>query len=160
MTIEKEKVVTMNYTLKNDDGDIMDTSEGREPLAFIQGIGNLIAGLEKELEGKSVGDKVNAVINPEDAYGKRNPEMVQRVSKDNFQGEEEIEIGMEMHVESNQGEQVAVVVDVDEEGVTLDLNHPLADMTLHFDVEIVSVREATSEELDHGHVHGPGGHNH
>lgn len=161
MTITKDMVVHMHYTLKNDDGEVMDSSEGREPLAYIQGIGNIIPGLESELEGKKVGDKLKASIAPKDAYGELKEELVQIVPKEGFQGAaNELQEGMQVQVETNQGPQIAVVTKIEEDDVTLDLNHPLAGMNLHFDVEIMEIREATSEELDHGHVHGPGGHHH
>lgn len=150
----------MHYTLKNDAGETLDSSAGRDPLAYIQGIGNIIPGLEKELEGKVAGDKVNAVIAPEFGYGERFDDLVRDVPKTGFQGDEELVAGMQVQVETSNGPAIAVVTNVAEEHVTLDMNHPLAGMTLHFDVEIVSVREADAEELAHGHVHGPGGHHH
>ncbi|WP_027419852.1 FKBP-type peptidyl-prolyl cis-trans isomerase [Crocinitomix catalasitica] len=160
MNIAKESVVTMNYTLKNDAGEVMDTSEGREPLVYLHGVGGLIPGLEKELEGKVVADKLNVVIAPEDAYGSRKDDLLKVVSKDGFQGEEELSVGMRVQLDTEQGPVVAEISDIKENDVTLDLNHPLADMTLHFDVEIVDVRTATADEIAHGHVHGEGGHQH
>jgi len=112
------------------------------------------------LEGKAIGDKINAVVAPEEGYGTRHDNLVQVVSSQGFQGDEELTEGMQVQVETNNGVSIALVTKIDGEDVTLDLNHPLAGMTLHFDVEITNVREATSEELDHGHVHGPGGHEH
>ena len=152
----------MHYTLKNDDGDIMDSSEGHEPLAFIQGIGNVIPGLEKHLEGKAKGDKLKATVAPDEAYGERTEEQIAKVPLENFQseGDEKLEVGMQVQVESNQGVTIALVTEIEGNDVTLDLNHPLAGETLHFDVEIMDVRDATQEELDHGHAHGPGGHHH
>lgn len=162
MKIGQNKVAEIHYTLKNDNGDTLDSSDGREPLAYIQGIGNLIPGLETALEGKQKGDKFEAVIPPEDAYGQRSNDFIHKVPKENFQGEgdEELVPGMQVQVETNNGPAIAIVTKVDGDEVTLDMNHPLADMTLHFDVEIMSVREATEEEVSHGHVHGPGGHQH
>jgi len=160
MIIAKESVVTMNYTLKNDGGEIIDTSEGREPLVYLHGVGALIPGLEKELEGKVAEDKVAIVITPENAYGTRRDDLVRAVSKDGFQGEEELTEGMRVQLDTEQGPAIAVVLKISEEEVTLDLNHPLADMTLHFDVEITDVRTATADEIAHGHVHGEGGHQH
>ena len=150
----------MHYTLKDDQGIVLDSSEGKTPLAYIQGAGNIIPGLEKQLEGKAIGDKINAVVAPEEGYGTRHDNLVQVVSSQGFQGDEELTEGMQVQVETNNGVSIALVTKIDGEDVTLDLNHPLAGMTLHFDVEITNVREATSEELDHGHVHGPGGHEH
>ena len=162
MTITENKVVLMHYTLKNDDGDVMDSSIGHDPMAFIQGIGNLIPGLEKQLEGKAAGEKINATVAPEDAYGERTEDQLAKVPLDNFQseGDEKLEVGMQVQVESNQGATVALVTEIEGTEVTLDLNHPLAGETLHFEVEIMDVREATSDELSHGHAHGPGGHHH
>ena len=162
MTVSANKVVLMHYTLKNDDGDIMDSSEGHEPLAFIQGIGNIIPGLEKHLEGKVKGDKLKATVTPDEAYGERTEEQIAKVPLENFQsdGEEQLEVGMQVQVESNQGATIALVTEIEGNDVTLDLNHPLAGETLHFDVEIMDVRDATQEELDHGHAHGTGGHHH
>lgn len=160
MNIAKDSVVTMNYTLKNDAGEIMDTSEGREPLVYLHGVGALIPGLEGELEGKTTNDKLNVVIAPENAYGNRRDDLLRVVSKEGFQGTEELTEGMRVQLDTEQGPVVAVVADIKENDVTLDLNHPLADMTLHFDVEVVSVRAATADEIAHGHVHGEGGHHH
>ena len=152
----------MHYTLKDNSGEVLDSSEGKEPLAFIQGIGNIIVGLEEELEGKAVGDKISATVVPEKGYGVRNEENVHVVPLSGFQadGEEKLVEGMQVRVETNEGVSIADVAKIDGEEVTLDLNHPLADEILHFDVEVVDIREATKEELEHGHAHGPGGHHH
>lgn len=160
MKIAKDSVVTMNYTLKNDAGEVMDTSAGRDPLVYLHGVGALIPGLENELEGKMANDKVSAVIAPEDAYGARSEDLLRVVSKDGFQGEEELLEGMRVQLDTEQGPMVAVVSAITGDEVTLDMNHPLADMTLYFDVEVVGVRPATADELAHGHVHGDGGHHH
>lgn len=160
MIISKDSVVTMNYTLKNDAGEVMDTSAGRAPLVYLHGVGALIPGLERELEGKSANDKLAVVIAPENAYGERSEELMRVVSKDGFQGEEELMEGMRVQLDTEQGPMIAVVVKITGTEVTLDMNHPLADMTLYFDVEIVNVRAATQDELAHGHVHGDGGHHH
>ncbi|MEZ5003077.1 MAG: peptidylprolyl isomerase [Chitinophagales bacterium] len=162
MQIAKNKVGFIHYELKNEKGEILDSSAGREPLGYIQGIGNLIPGLEKELEGKKTGDKLSVVIAPEDAYGTFNPNAVHVVPKSGFQGEgnEELQEGMRVQVDSNQGVQIAMVTKIEGENVTLDLNHPLAGVTLYFSVEIMGVRDAEAVELEHGHVHGPGGHHH
>lgn len=160
MQIANNKVVAMNYTLKDDTGQILDSSEGKPPLAYIQGSGMIIPGLEKEMEGKQVGDKIQAVVAPENAYGLYMPEMIQEVPLNGFQGDEELQAGMQVQVQTNSGPAIAIVSKIDGETVTLDMNHPLADKTLHFDVEVMEVREPTEEELEHGHVHGPGGHQH
>jgi FKBP-type peptidyl-prolyl cis-trans isomerase SlyD len=162
MTVTENKVVLMHYTLKDNSGEVLDSSEGKEPLAFIQGVGNIIIGLVEQLEGKAVGDKVSATVAPEKGYGIRNEENVHVVPLSGFQadGEEKLAEGMQVRVETNEGVSIADVVKIDGDDVTLDLNHPLADETLHFDVEVVDIREATKDELEHGHAHGPGGHHH
>jgi len=160
MTISDNKVVHMHYELKNDKGDILDSSKGKEPLAFIQGKGNIIPGLEKELNNKSKGDKINAVVSPEEAYGVHNKEKVFKVGKKQFNGEGGIEIGMQIQAESSGQMEIGTVEKIEGEEVTLNFNHPLAGQTLHFAVEIMEIREATEEELSHGHVHGAGGHQH
>ena len=160
MNIAQNRVVVMHYTLKDEKGETIDSSQGHEPLAYIQGIGNIIPGLEDALEGKSQGDKLEVTISPEDGYGERQENMVQKVSKSGFQGDEELVVGMQVQVETQNGPAIAMVSEIMGEDVTLDMNHPLAGVTLNFDVEVVDVREATDEELDHGHVHGPGGHHH
>ena len=160
MKIDANKVVAINYTLKSDDGTVLDSSEGKSPLPYIQGTGQLIPGLEKELEGKEVGEKMDIVIAPAEAYGEVNKEMVFDVSKEGFRGNEELKVGMQVEVEMDKGKSIAAGTKIEDDNVTLDLNHPLAGMTLHFNVEIMEVRKASEEELSHGHVHGPGGHQH
>ena len=162
MTVAANKVVLMHYTLKDKTGEVLDSSADKEPMAFIHGVGNLIPGLERELEGKKTGDKINAVVKPEDAYGEYSKENIHKVPLSGFQaeGDEKLEVGMQVRIETNDGISVAEVKGIEGEEITLDLNHPLAGETLHFDVEVVEVREATKDELDHGHAHGPGGHHH
>lgn len=148
MKISKEKVVLMNYTLKNDAGEFLDSSEGREPLAFIHGLGMLIPGLENELEGKEIGEKLNVTVAPENAYGTRNEELVQIAKKEHFNEPEEVQVGVQFQMEGPMGQpMVATITKIEGDDVTIDLNHPLADMTLHFDVEILEVRDASEEEL-------------
>ena len=160
MEIKKNSAVTLNYSLKNEEGTLLDTSEGREPLTYLHGVGGLIPGLESELEGKQASDKLQVVVSPENGYGKRQEELKQVVPKDGFQGDEEMVVGMQVQLDTEQGPMVAMITDINENEVTLDMNHPLADMELHFDVEIVEVRDASDDEISHGHVHGPGGHQH
>jgi FKBP-type peptidyl-prolyl cis-trans isomerase SlyD len=157
MTIQKNSVVTINYTLKDETGEVLDSSEEQEPLTYLHGLGNVIPGLEAALEGKSAGDSVKVTIPPEEAYGAWDGEKILQIPKGQFSGVDEITEGMEFSVHSNNGEEVVIVTKVDGDTVTVDANHPLAGKTLHFDVSIVGVREATSDELDHGHAHGPGG---
>ena len=162
MTVGKNKVVSLNYTLKNSEGNVLDTSEGRAPLMYLHGVGGLIPGLESQLEGKEKGTKMNVVIAPEDAYGKRSGDLLHVVPKSGFRGEEgdEMVVGMQVQLETENGPAIATIAKIEGEDVTLDLNHPLADMELHFDVSIEDIREATEEEINHGHAHGPGGHQH
>lgn len=160
MQIEKEKVVGIHYTLKNDAGEILDSSENSDALMFIFGMGMLIPGLEKALEGKTKGDALNVSIKPEEAYGVRDDALTQSVPKEQFDNSDKIEVGHQFQVETEQGVLIVTVIEVTDKAVVVDGNHPLAGMTLHFDVKVEEVRDATKEELDHGHVHGPGGHNH
>jgi FKBP-type peptidyl-prolyl cis-trans isomerase SlyD len=160
MTIENDKVVLMDYTLTNENGDIIDTSDGREPLAYIQGHQNIIPGLEKEMLGKIVGDKFKAVVKPEEGYGKYNPALKQVVERSLFQGVDEIVVGMQFQAQSEGGIVIMTVTSIDGDKITVDGNHPLADQTLTFDVEVKEIRDASAEELEHGHVHGAGGEHH
>ena len=160
MQVAKNAVVSIDYTLTGPDGKVIDTSTGREPLAYIHGGGNLIPGLERALDGKTAGENVNVSIAPVDAYGERNPAAVHSVPKSAFQGVPEIKVGMQFKSQGEHGEQIVTVTKVEADTVTVDANHPLAGVTLNFDVTIRGIRAATPEELDHGHVHGAGGHHH
>jgi FKBP-type peptidyl-prolyl cis-trans isomerase SlyD len=160
MQISANMVVSIDYTLTDDQGTVIDSSEGRDPLAYIQGIGNIIPGLERALEGKAKGDSLKVSIAPKDGYGERSDELTQKVPKEMFEGDNEIEVGMQFQTMSEMGPQIVTVVAVDNEHVTVDANHPLAGENLNFDVTVVDIREASSEELEHGHVHGPEGHAH
>lgn len=160
MQIAKNAVVRIDYTLTNDAGTVLDTSKGREPLAYVHGVGGLIPGLEEELDGKAAGDKLQVVIPPEKGYGERQDGLVQKVEREQLPTEADVQVGAQFQAHTNVGVQVVTVTDVEGDQVTLDGNHPLAGETLHFDVNVVDVREATQEELEHGHVHGAGGHAH
>jgi len=161
MQIEDNKVVVIEYTLKNDDGEIIDSSEGGDPLAFIFGNSHIIPGLEDALAGKKNGDKVKTRIAPEDGYGVRMEELTQIVPREMFEGVDNIEVGMQFHAQNDGGEMhVITVTAIDGDQLTVDGNHELADVHLNFDVEVIEVRDATPEELEHGHAHGRGGHNH
>jgi len=157
MQVATNKAVTIHYTLTNQAGDVVDSSRDGEPLAYIHGIGALVSGLESELEGKSSGDNVAVTVQPDDAYGHKTPELIQSVPKEAFQFDGEIEVGMRFQAETDHGVELVEVVAVDDATVTVDANHPLAGETLNFDVEIVDVRDATSEEIEHGHIHSEGG---
>jgi FKBP-type peptidyl-prolyl cis-trans isomerase SlyD len=158
--ITADRVVTIHYTLKDDAGAVLDSSAGGDPLAYIQGHGTLVAGLEKALEGKQDGNTLAVSVAPAEGYGIRDEALIQRVPKRSLQGSGEIKKGMQFQARTVDGIRLFTVIAVMGDMVTLDGNHPLADQTLHFDVEIVEVREATTEELEHGHVHGAGGHHH
>jgi FKBP-type peptidyl-prolyl cis-trans isomerase SlyD len=158
--ITADRVVTIHYTLKDDNGTVLDSSAGGEPLAYIQGHGNLVSGLEKALEGQQGGHTLAVSVPPADGYGLRDEALIQRVPKRTLQGAGDIRKGMQFQARTEDGMRLFTVTAVVGDMVTLDGNHPLADQTLHFAIEIVSVREATTEELEHGHVHGAGGHHH
>ena len=160
MEISADKVVLIHYTLKDDAGGVIDSSAGGEPLAYIQGHGNLVSGLEKALEGKEHGSSLAVVVAPAEGYGERDEALIQRVPKRTLQGSGDIKKGMQFQARTDDGMRLFTVTAVIGDMVTLDGNHPLADQTLHFDIEVVGVREATAEELEHGHVHGAGGHHH
>ncbi|MBI39497.1 MAG: peptidylprolyl isomerase [Leptospiraceae bacterium] len=160
MQIAKDKVASIDYKLTDDSGSVLDSSEGRDPLFYLHGNGNLIAGLEEALEGKGSGENIQVSVPPEKGYGLRNDALIQDVQKSMFQGVDKIESGMQFQAQTEAGTQIFTVVAVEGETVKIDGNHPLAGETLHFDVTVRDVRDATDEELSHGHVHGPGGHQH
>lgn len=157
MKIEKNVVVSLAYQLVLEDGAVVDQSTVDAPLDYLHGHNNLITGLENELEGKVVGDKFTATIVPEDAYGEYNDELVQRVPAEVFQGVDEIEVGMRFLADTDQGQIPVEITEVDGDEVVVDGNHMLAGQTLTFDVEVVAIRAATEEEIQHGHIHQAGG---
>lgn len=159
MKIEQDKIAQIEYTLTNSAGEVMDKSNG-QPLSYLHGHHNLIPGLEAELLGKAVGDKFTATIAAADAYGEKHEGMIQQVPSNLFQGVENIEVGMRFEAQSDQGVQAVEIVAIDGDQVTVDANHPLAGQDLTFEVEVVGVRDASAEELEHGHAHGAGGHQH
>ena len=160
MQITQNKVASFNYTLKDDSGKVIDTSDGRAPLEYVHGSGGIVPGLESAMEGKKAGDAFQVVIQAADAYGEKKPEMIQAVPRTNFGTIPKIEAGMQFQARTPNGMHVVTVVSVDDENVTVDGNHPLAGETLHFDISIIGVREAKPHELEHGHVcdkHDQGG---
>lgn len=160
MQISDKMVVTIDYTLKDDNGTVLDSStEGN--FAYLHGANNIIPGLENALTGKSAGDEVDISVSPAEGYGEHNETMIQAVPRDMFDSEQEIQVGMQFHAESPEGEMIVVTVtDVEGDDVTVDGNHPLAGVNLNFGVKVIDIREASDEEIEHGHVHGPGGHQH
>ncbi|GAB3700422.1 peptidylprolyl isomerase [Spirosoma flavus] len=156
MTITKDAVAAIHYTLRDSNGTILDSSQGRDPLYYLHGAHNLIPGMEESLEGRKTGDHFQVEIAPEKGYGELDPNLTERVPRKAFGGQP-VEAGMQF--QSNDG-QVITVVGVEPEFIVVDGNHPLAGKTLHFDVEVIAVRDATPDELSHGHVHGPGGAHH
>lgn len=160
MQIAERCVAAFHYTLTNEQGEIIDSSAGREPLAYLHGVGNIVPGLEREMTGKSAGDTFNVVVAPEDGYGLHQEGLIQRIPRGAFQGVDVIEPGMQFHANGPNGPMTVTVAAVDGETVSVDGNHPLAGQTLHFAIEVIDVREASPEEVMHGHVHGAGGHEH
>ncbi len=158
MSIKQDSVVLFNYVLKDDAGSVIDESSPGEPLAYLHGHGNIVPGLERELEGRNTGDKLSVKVAPGDGYGERNKDLVQKVPRRSLKGISNITVGMWLHAQTAQGARAVTVTAVTGDMVTLDGNHPLAGENLNFDIEITDVRDATEEELAHGHVHGPGGH--
>ena len=157
MEIKDQLVASIHYALKDDEGTVIDSSTGQEPLHYIHGAQNIVPGLEKELTGKKVGDKLQVVVQPEEGYGEYDASLIQAVPRTMFSGAEDIKVGMEFHAQTQQGMQVVEVVEIEEESITINGNHPLAGKTLHFDIEITAVREATADELERGHLHEPSG---
>jgi len=160
MKVAENAVVVIDYTLTDNEGEVIDSSEGAGPLAYLHGMGNIIPGLEEALLGKAAGDAVKASIEPAKAYGERHEDMKQDVPKELFGGIDNIEVGMQFQSETEEGPIMVTVIAIGEEMITVDGNHPLAGVALNFDVKIREIREATAEELEHGHVHGEGGHHH
>jgi len=160
MKIEKDKVVLMHYRLTDKEGEEIGNTNGQAPLAYMQGKGNIIPGLEIEMQGKQAEDKFTVNIEAKNAYGFHNPDLVNVVEKSVFQGDEELKVGMRVNVQTSNGDSIAVVSAFDEKNISLDLNHPLADKDLTFEIEVIEVREPSVSEMEHGHVHGTGGHHH
>ena len=155
MNISDKMAVSIHYTLTNNAGEKLDSSIGAEPLAYLHGAGNIIAGLEDALNGKTAGDKFNVTIEPENAYGEKQAEMIQIVPKSMFDGMD-VEEGMQFQAEVSNGPGIITVVQIDGDEITIDGNHPLAGEALTFDVEVLHVRSATEDEVSHGHIQGAG----
>jgi len=153
LIIGDKSVVTIHYTLTDDAGEVLDNSRGGDPMVYLHGANNIIPGLENELTGKTTGATLKVTVSPEDGYGKHSPEAIQKVPRKAFEGVDDVKPGMQFQTESPQGTQIIIVTEVSEDEVTVDANHPLAGKTLHFDVSVEGIRDATPEELDHGHAH-------
>ncbi|MDB4614194.1 peptidylprolyl isomerase [bacterium] len=163
MQITENKVVHIHYTLKTASGEVVDTTEGQEPLPYLHGMGMIVPGLEAALEGKSVGDKLDIVVDPKDGFGERREELQQEVSRKEFAAIDDLAIGMQFRVPDDEAQEelVITVVDMNAHSVVVDGNHALAGQTLTFEgVTVAEVRDATEEEIEHGHPHGVGGCDH
>lgn len=161
MPIESNKVVTMNFTLTDDDGNVLDSTDHGGPFSYLSGNNNILPKLEEAVNNMIIGTRKNIRLDAVDAYGQYNEQIVQVVGKDNFPEDFVLEVGMEYLASNPDGVQMPfTIINVEGEEVTIDFNHPLAGKNLNFDVELLDVREATPEELAHGHVHGAGGHHH
>ncbi|MBN8481809.1 MAG: peptidylprolyl isomerase [Xanthomonadales bacterium] len=160
MQIAERTVASFHYTLTNDAGEVLDSSQGREPLTYLHGASNIVPGLEAQMAGHVAGDRFAADVAATDGYGEHVPELVQIVPRAAFAGVDDLEVGMQFQAQTGQGAIPVVVTAIEGDDVTVDGNHPLAGETLHFAIEIVEVREASVEEVLHGHVHGAGGHHH
>ncbi|MFP3959931.1 MAG: peptidylprolyl isomerase [Spirochaetaceae bacterium] len=154
MNVKTDAVVTIAYTLKDETGEVLDSSEDHGDLSYIHGHDNIVPGLEEALDGKNPGESVSATVPPEKGYGERDEELLFQVPRTKMPEDAELEVGMQFEAQTSEGDRrVVTLAEVGESDVTLDANHPLAGRTLHFDVTVNEVREASQEELDHGHVH-------
>jgi FKBP-type peptidyl-prolyl cis-trans isomerase SlyD len=157
MQIGSQKAVTIGYTLKDDDGQVLDTSEGGEPLTYLHGMGDIVPGLEKALDGKQTGDEIAVILSPEEGYGQRDERQIRNIPLRKLPAGK-VEVGMQYQITTEAGPMLALVTALRGDYATIDANHPLAGMRLHFEVKVVEVRDATADELEHGHVHGAGEH--
>jgi FKBP-type peptidyl-prolyl cis-trans isomerase SlyD len=160
-TAAQGKVVSFHYTLTDDDGEVLDSSRGAEPLDYLHGHGGIVPGLEQAMAGRKVGEAFKVEVAAKDGYGEPEGPGPQKVPRKAFPDDVEIEVGMQFFAPGPGGQPIPIwVTDVLSDHVEIDMNHPLAGETLHFDVEIVEIRDASAEELSHGHPHGPDGHHH
>jgi len=156
MKITENSVVSILYKLSNDAGTILDQSTEDNPLIYLHGHGNIVIGLENALTGKTIGDTLDVTVTPDEGYGNREDYMVETVNRSMFEGLDEISIGKQFHAEGNTGPVVVTVTKIEGDEITIDGNHPLAGENLNFAIEVIAIREATEDELTHGHIHGPG----
>lgn len=161
MQIQENSVVMMHYTLRDGDGATIDSSVGHDPLTYIQGMGQIVPGLEKAMDGRSKGDKFSVVVAAVEGYGEFDEELIQQVPRSAFKDMPTLEVGMQFYAQGPEGHPIVVsVTGIEGDTITVDGNHELAGKDLNFEIEIADIRTATAEELEHGHVHGPGGHQH
>ena len=159
MKISVNKIASLSYTLKNDDGQILDKADKESPFLYMHGTGGIIKGLENALENKAIDDNFNLIVAPEDAYGERDPNLTEAVPRTMFEGvsDENMIPGAQFHAQTAQGTQIITIAEVEGDMIKIDANHPLAGETLHFEVAVLDVRDATEKEIAHGHPHMPGG---
>ncbi|MGA8263825.1 MAG: peptidylprolyl isomerase [Ignavibacteriaceae bacterium] len=161
MPLKSNQVVTMNFTLKDDDGNVLDSTQSKEPFLFISGTNQILPKLEEKVGEMLIGSKKDVVLQPEDGYGVYKQEVVRTINRSELPQDVKLDKGMGFLAKSPQGKDVQFFIkEIEDEKITVDFNHPLAGKALHFDLELVNLRDATPEELDHGHVHGDGGHHH
>jgi FKBP-type peptidyl-prolyl cis-trans isomerase SlyD len=157
--IDAQKVVSIEYTLRDDKDQVIDSSEGKKPLAYLHGGGNIVPGLEKALTGKAAGDTIEVTLTPDEGYGQYDARLIQNVAVRKLP-QRKAAVGMRFRLDTSDGPRAFTVISVKGDYAKLDGNHPLAGQTLHFKVKVVDVRDPTEEEIAHGHVHGEGGHEH
>lgn len=160
MKIADKTVVLFNFILKDGDGAEIDNSSGDDPVAYLHGAGAIVPGLEAAFEGRSAGDTFQVTVPPSAGFGERDETLLEDVPREEFEDSAELEVGMQFRVPTDDGESIVTVTKVGEDTVSLDGNHELAGVVLDFDVTVVDVREATADEIAHGHAHGAGGHHH
>jgi len=160
MNVGDGKVVLIHYTLRDDQGAVLGSSDGGDPIAYVHGKGNIVQGLEEALAGRAAGDRIDIVVAPEKGYGLRDERLVQMIPRDRFPDSAALTEGQQFHADGPHGGRLLTVARVEKDLVTVDANHPLAGKSLHFSIQVAEVRKATREEITHGHVHGPGGHKH
>lgn len=159
--VEKNVVVSMAYTLKTKDGEVLDSADREDPFMYLHGHENIVVGLERALDGKTTGDKISTVVSPEDGYGLRDETGMRELPRDSFPPDMDLSPGNQFGAELETGEVVGIwIVDADDKVITVDMNHPLAGEELHFEVEILELRMAREDELQHGHPHSEDGHHH
>lgn len=160
MKISDGKVVIIDYTLTDNDGELIDSTNGAEPLGYVQGAGQILPGLEAALEGRIAGETFRVTVPPEEGYGVHDEENVAVIPADQIEGVDDLEVGTQLETVTEEGETTVVVTKIEGNEVTIDANHPLAGLTLNFEITVREVRDATESEIAHGHVHGKGGHHH